>query len=81
MVTKKKPAANEVATANGIVVVDPDATYGVTLASAVRFLGQWHRPSDKNIKFRGDALLTMAADAREGTIVDVSQVIVDVPQV
>lgn len=70
MATKAKPAANQVATSKGSVAIDPAAHYGVTLAYAVRYLGAWIRPSDRNIKLRGDALIAIAASAREGTIVD-----------
>jgi len=70
MAPKAKPAADQVATMNGSVSVDVETTYAVTLAFAVRYLGQWIRPSDRNIKLRGDALLAVADSAREGTIID-----------
>lgn len=70
MATKSKPAANQVATVKGPVTIDPDTMYAVKLGFAVRYLGAWFRPSDRNIKFRGDALLVVAEGAKEGTIID-----------
>jgi hypothetical protein len=73
MATKAK-AANSVATIGGSVNVDPETMYAVKLASAVRYLGMWIRPSDRNTRLRGDALLAVAETAREGTIIDVTPI-------
>ena len=69
MATKKT-----VKTVNGSVTVDPAASYRLTLAKAVSFLGQPMRPSDKNIEVTGEALLAIAATAAEGAIVDATQI-------
>jgi hypothetical protein len=73
MATKAKPA-NTVMTASGPVTIDAEATYRVTLAFAVRYLGQWLRPSDRNVQVRGDALLIIAETARDGAIIDATQI-------
>lgn len=72
MATKAKPVANQVATANGPITVDPDTMYALELGFAIRHVGTWFRPSDKNIRLRGDALLSVAATAKEGTFINVA---------
>lgn len=67
-------AKKTVKTVNGSVTVDPAASYRLTLAKAVSFLGQPMRPSDKNIEVTGEALIAIAATAAEGAIVDAAQV-------
>ena len=74
MATKAKPAADQVATANGSVTIDPDTMYALELGFAFRHVGAWFRPSDKNIRLRGDALLSIAATAKEGTFINVAPV-------
>jgi hypothetical protein len=78
MATKSKPAtevvapANQVETPNGPVAVDPDTMYRLQLGFSFRHVGTWFRPSDKNSRLRGDALLSVAATAKEGTFIDVT---------
>lgn len=69
------PTKKTVKTVNGTVTVDVEATYKLTLAKAVSYLGQPLRPSDQNIKVTGEALLAIGATAAaEGAIVDAAQV-------
>lgn len=67
-------AKKTVKTVNGTVTVDVSASYVLTLAKAVSYLGQPLRPSDTNIKVTGEALLAIGATAAEGAIVDAAQV-------
>ena len=62
-------AATKITTLKGEITVDEAATYRVSLAAPVRALGRWYRPSDRNVKFRGDVLLAVAAEAK-GAIAD-----------
>jgi hypothetical protein len=67
-------ARKTVKTVNGTVSVDAEAMYVLTLAKAVSYLGQPMRPTDKNIKVTGEALIAIGATAAEGAIVDAAQV-------
>ena len=68
------PAADQVATLDGSVTIDPDTMYRLELGFAIRHVGVWFRPSDKNVRLRGDVLLAVAATAKEGTFLHVTPV-------
>lgn len=72
MAARKAP--NSIETAKGTVVVEESATYKITLAKAVSHLGHVMRPSDRNIKVSGAALIAIAKEAAEGAIADAEAV-------
>lgn len=71
MTAKKTPS---VETANGAVSVEAEATYKITIAKAMTYLGLVMRPSDTNIKVTGEALLAIGRDAPKGAIVNVEKI-------
>ena len=67
MTAKKAPS---IKTEEGVVTVDAEASYRLTLAKPVTYLGHTMRPSDRNIDVTGEALVALAADAPEGAIIN-----------